>query len=356
MNILHLQPHLNISCGVTKSIFLLAKYCNSSITHFVLTFTNNAQSRFDKLNIQPIILKEFFLPFRLFFNLLTLYKICKKYKIDILHSHHRYFDLLAFFVSKFINVRTITTVHSKVTGRRWLSYKSDKIIAVAENIRKHLIHTFPINGNNIKVIYNFIDPEEFNTKSGTHNLKSEMGLPEDSFVIGFIGRIDFEEKGIDILLKAFKNVSMKREDSYLLLIGEGKDYEKTKQQIESGNLKAILINEVTDIKSFYDLIDLFVLPSRIDPFPMVMLEAGLMKRPFVGSNVDGIRELIDDMRNGLLFKSNNQVDLESKMIKSIDDKSLILRLGENLHIDVCKNFNAKVLNRKYEDIYRNLMR
>ncbi len=61
-------------------------------------------------------------------------KYCNENSISIIHSHHRYFDLIAYVVSKVLEIRTVTTVHSKVYGKKILSYKADKLIAVSESV------------------------------------------------------------------------------------------------------------------------------------------------------------------------------------------------------------------------------
>ena len=85
-------------------------------------------------------------------------------------------------------------------------------------------------------------------------------------------------------------------------------------------LNAKVMNAHSEIFNYYQLIDVFVLPSRVDPFPLVMLEAGLMKKPFIGSKVDGIAELIENETDGLLFESGNSDDLVSKILKIYNDK------------------------------------
>lgn len=99
---------------------------------------------------------------------------------------------------------------------------------------------------------------------------------------------------------------------------------------------------------------MFVLPSRIESFGMVILEAGLMKKTVIASNVDGIPEIIDDGKNGLLFESGNSIDLGNKILKIIDDKKLANQLAENLNKKVLQQFTVQKIMPEYERLYLEL--
>ena len=136
-----------------------------------------------------------------------LINIVKEQKIDIIHSHHRYFDLIAFIITKFVPVKTITSVQSKVYGRKIFSYKADYLVACSNSIKDHLINYFRINPDRITVIHNFIDPTDAVIKTEKSVLRRELGLVDQSVIIGFIGRFSLSEKGVDVLLQSLRRLS-----------------------------------------------------------------------------------------------------------------------------------------------------
>jgi glycosyltransferase involved in cell wall biosynthesis len=356
INILHLQNHLNISCGVSKTIYLIAKNSFPKFNHQVACLDGDGFSRFDTLNIKPLVLKDFnnsLLGFVKHF--IKLYLFCKQNQINIIHSHHRYFDLLAFLLISIIKVKTVTSVHSKVYNHKSFSYKSDILIACSNSIKEHLINNFKIKESRITFIHNAVDPNEFAITKIKNELINELKIPEDKFIIGYFGRLDYKEKGVDILLNAFLNLSKVNKDLFLLLIGNGVDEIKIKAVISQNKLNSKVINGQRDIFNYYQLIDVFVLPSRVDPFPIVMLEAGLMKKPFIGSKVDGIAELIENETDGLLFELGNSDDLVSKILKIYYDKKYAYQLAENLYRKVLDSFVVKKIIPEYENIYSKLL-
>lgn len=356
MNILHLQNHLNLSCGVSKTIYLITKNTSPSFNHFIACFGGDGFSRFESINIKPLILKDHKnSAFGFVRHFIKLYSFCKKKQIHIIHSHHRYFDLLAFLISRIIKVKTITSVQSKVYNHKLFSYKSDILIACSNTIKNHLIKNFKIEANRIKVIYNSVDPSEvILTKTKTELLNS-LEIPSEKFIIGYIGRLDFKEKGIDILLEAFLNLSKVNRDLFLLLVGNGIDEKKIKEFITQNKLRAKVINSQADIFNYFQLLNLFVLPSRVDPFPLVMLEAGLTRKPFIGSNVDGIAELIDNEKTGLVFETGDVKQLSNCISRLIDNKEFARNLSENLYKKINENFLTPMMIELFLQEYNNLL-
>jgi len=148
------------------------------------------------------------------------------------------------------------------------------------------------------------------------------------FLIGFAGRF-VEEKGFDVLLKAATKLSQKRKDFLLVFAGETNiSYEKTflKEQFLINKLKnnLIFLGLLNDeqLKSFYQSIDLFVLPSRSECFGLVQAEAMAQKTPVLVSDIAGARDPVKQTAFGLLFEQNNSDDLAQKiekMLNGLDD-------------------------------------
>ena len=103
------------------------------------------------------------------------------------------------------------------------------------------------------------------------------------------------------MLKAFKLIQKEIAFTYLIIIGEGEEKDFYLNYIEKNELKCKIFDPTDNITEFYKTIDILVLPSRVHPFPLVMLEAGLFEEIFIGSKVDGIAEFIDDGYDGFLF-------------------------------------------------------
>ena len=355
MRILHLHTKINLTCGISKTIYLIAKNLVEDFEHVVFTLGGDAIPKFKTAGINIISSKcksnNIFQTILIFAEII---KIVKKQRIDIIHSHHRYFDLLAYFISQHISVRTVTSVQSKVFGKKTLSYKADILLACSNSIKEHLANYFIIDPSKIRVIYNFVDIAEAEIGIQKSILKKNLNINENSVVIGFVGRFSLQEKGIDVLLEAFRKVSQVNVDLILLLIGEGEDRDYIYNFIAGHKVQAVIVAPNKNIFEMYNIMDLVVLPSRIDPFPLVMLECGLMKKAFIGSNVDGIKELVENRIDGILVNVNDTESLAKELEFLITNTELRKELGNKLLEKVVKNFSKDQIIPLYAKTYREI--
>lgn len=356
MNILHLQIELNITCGISKTIFTLIDRSKDNHNYFIATFGGDGFERFIDIGIQPILLKNkrenlFNLPVVIY----KVYKICKVNQIDIIHAHHRYFDLIAFIASKLIKIKTITSVQSFVKGRQKFSYKSEILVACSFAIKNHLINYFKVNENKIQVIYNFVDLSKVRISKIKMELKRELKIPEGKTIIGYVGRFNIYEKGIDVLINALNETSKIKSDIFLLLVGSGKDENIIYKNLSKSNFDYKILGPQINIYDYFNIIDIFVLPSKIEPFGIVVLEAGLMKKPVIGSEIGGITEIIENNKNGLLFESGNNNELSKLILFLINNENKAKNFGENLYQKVLRDYSVEKGISNYENSYRKLI-
>ena len=174
--------------------------------------------------------------------------------------------------------------------------------------------------------------ESFDRIEARKTWRSYYGIPEDSFVYGFVGRINVD-KGIDELITAFKSVSAEIPNASLVLIGdvdeinpikqENFDYAKNADNIVlTGNVQSNLIYE------HMAMFDILVHPSYREGFGKVLQEAMGMKVPVITTNIPGPSEVIENNVSGILANVKDSSDLASKMLMLYNDASLRNRFAE----------------------------
>lgn len=342
MNILHLTPDFNYSDGRSYYVYLLLKYFKKK-GHNVFLMTNRGDS-FDRLSESGIPYNADASLSRKTSFVSSLKKISEKVdslNIDIIHSHHRYFELLANSMKRKRKVNTVFTSLSIVDKRFYVEYKSDKIIAVSNCIRDMLVNKFNVNDNKISLIPNFVDSEEYSDKRKT--------FPDDSFCILSAGRFH-SDKNYETLIKAVSLISGHR--IKLILIGEGPEKNKYETLIKQYSIDAELIPPQKDLKKYFDIADMCVLSSVRDPLPGFMLQSGLHRKPFIGSDTDGIAEVIENNNNGLLFEKKNEHELSEKIKFFIDNKQMALNCADNLNKLVFEKFSERTVIPQIEYLYQ----
>ncbi len=331
--ILYISPDFNYSCGVSRNVYQCLEHFSSDENYEVHFISNKGDSfdRIKELNVkfyQMNFEKDHINPLRLLMDFFFLYSYSKKNNIHLIHSHHRYLELLAVIVSKFTSIKTITTDHSFVTGLSRLSFRSDKIICVSNAVKKNLIENYKHAENRIILLHNCIDDISLKNIIEPNELRKQLGFNSDDKVILFVGRIN-KVKGVDTLFEAFKKVHKINVKVKLILLGQLEDIDLS-EAIKSYAGELFVIPPKNNVLDYYQVADIVVLPSRIDPFPFVMLEAGAMKKPFIGSRTGGIAEFIDDGINGFLFEPENVEELIQKIEYVFENYPLAMSAGEKL--------------------------
>lgn len=355
VNVLHITPDFNYACGRSYYVFLLLKYLKRS-GHNVLLVTNGGDST-DRLveNDIPYICSHKLMsknPF-IFSNTIGLLKdFVKKNDINIIHTHHRYCELIALKVARsFRNrkIRTIFTSLSIVKRKYNIEYRSNRIIAVNNTMKNMLKERFRINEERISVIPNFVDTEEL-VDSKVLSVQSQH--PAELINLLSIGRFH-PDKNFRLLLRAFRLLNNPR--MKLTLIGDGPEDIDYKKYISAYNLKAEVLPPKKDLRKYFYMADLCVLPSLRDPFPNFMLQCGLHNKPFIGAKVDGIAELIKPGVNGLLFESKNYKELASNIKRLIEDKQLAVECSNNLHKLVMTAYTQENVIPQIELTYKQIL-
>jgi glycosyltransferase involved in cell wall biosynthesis len=351
LKILHFNNYISYTSGVTRYIYHIVKNTKDIFEHEIICLGGDAIELFNDQNVKVKVLK-----YPGIFSLLGIYfflrNYCKKNQFDIIHNHHRVFDTFTSLLP-LGSYKTVTTVHSKVYGRKFISYKADNLISVSDSITIHLLKYYKISPSKIKRMRSFVDTSDIKIVLEKDELKKRLSLTGNK-VIMFIGRLS-KEKGVDILVKAFNELYITNNKVSLIMIGEGEEERSLNNYCSENKLQVQLLSPRANIFDYYNIADIIVLPSRVDPFPYVMLESGLMSKPFIGSNVDGISELIKHGVNGLLFESENVSELIKCIQLILENQDLAEQLSQNLHNEVIENFTVEKVISDYIAFYDSLV-
>lgn len=173
----------------------------------------------------------------------------------------------------------------------YLFRKPDGWITISESM-KELLEERGTNSP-IEVVHNGIDSERFSPIDPCA-AREKLNLPPDVFLIGSIGRVEFNQKQQAFLVRAFSNHWKKDPSVHLVLAGDGPDRNQLEQMIrESGMQNQItLLPWQSDSALLYAAIDLLVIPSRFEGVPLVMLEALACGTPVAASARDGMKDLL----------------------------------------------------------------
>lgn len=208
----------------------------------------------------------------------------------------------------------------------------------------------------IEKLPNCLDTDKFRPNIKT-NLKEKLGLQDHRSIL-FVGRLH-KEKGLRYLIEAFKTIRDRYSDMKLILAGNGPERKHLERQVTKLNLH----NDVIFLDYFpyqkmpglYNVCDIFVLPSVVEPFGMVLTEAMACGKPVVGSKVGGIKDIVQNGENGFLTEPCNSDHLAEKIEILLSDEKLRIKFERNGREKIQNTFSYRVVAEKATKIYEEIL-
>lgn len=178
-----------------------------------------------------------------------------------------------------------------------------------------------------------------------NNLVPEMEIKSSLMnkIVLSIGRLNYQ-KGFDILLDIWQEVVKVHSDWILQIIGSGEDKDMLVQKIKLYQLEHTvqMIPTVSNIQDYYQNASIYVMSSRFEGLPTVLIEAKSYNLPIVSFDCPhGPRTIINDEIDGYLILPNNCLEMAKKISLLIEDFSLRKKLGEAGNLDYTKRFSEK---------------
>ncbi|GGM98174.1 hypothetical protein GCM10009721_26440 [Terrabacter tumescens] len=175
-----------------------------------------------------------------------------------------------------------------------------------------------------------VNARHFAPREPDAQLRDQYGIAADTAVLGFVGRLT-HDKGIDTLIDAASLLMRAGTRLHLLIVGpqnepDSQDY---LSRLESSGVPVSLVGPVEDVRPYYALLSLLVLPSLREGFPNVVLEAAAMGVPTVTTTATGCRDSVIDGRTGLLVDPGDAQALSAAIARGIADPARLAEMGRN---------------------------
>jgi starch synthase len=234
---------------------------------------------------------------------------------------------------------------------------SSKIIAVTEFERKRIIALFKVPKEKVEVIPIPIDLERYTA----HVLETpipELQALEHIPKIIFIGRLTYN-KGLVFLVNALKKIWKKGREIALIVVGRTTpEWKEMQGSIGRYHQFVRHYQDISEAKKIQLLrtADMLVVPSIVESFGIVFLEAWTQRRPVIGAKPMPYNEFIIDDETGFNVRFDDINDLEDKIERLADDPSLRKKLGDNGYKQVKDRFSPQNVYPRIRALYEGLMR
>lgn len=279
-----------------------------------------------------------------------------KLKPQVVHSQSPYMTFLPWLAGK----KFTTTVHNVSLVKNIKFKKPTHLIAISTESKHYAVKAFGMKPENISVVCHgvstrYANPVSENEKQG---LYKKYALPTHKLLLGCVGRIT-PGKGLDILLEAVAGLSTQaKEKIHLVFLGgywqEG-DEHWLKNTIDTHKLSLnVTIVPFQDPKPFYDIFDIFVMPSRSEAFGLVAVEAMMSRCCTIRSSTNGAYDQINHGTDGFIFENENHRQLGQVLEKVIFDDELRLAVATQGNVKALENFTIEAMTQKTEAVYQKI--
>ncbi|MBL9093647.1 MAG: glycosyltransferase [Planctomycetaceae bacterium] len=278
-----------------------------------------------------------------------LYREVRSYRPDVLHAHDYKTEVLAASLGKCLNIPAVTTLHGNVTlgGRltayykigAWAWRRMARVMAVSPDLVE-LAVTAGVPRERCRLIENGIDFDSSIRRLSPAEARRNAGLDAAGILLAAVGRL-MPEKGFDVLLAAFASALKDVPSLRLVIAGEGPERARLERLINELKLTehAVLLGHRSDVGVILQAAEIFVLSSRREAFPNVVLEAMAMETSVIATRVAGVPGIIDHARTGLLVDSENVTQLAFQMKRLAQDDRLRSLLAAAARSEVEKRFS-----------------
>lgn len=293
---------------------------------------------------------------------LKINKLIKKHCLDIVHIHCGPGGLI--LIKKLISRLICTVFHTYyqqqkyIPSQKWKYFlfilekrmyrNADKIITISEDTKKILIEIYNIAPSQIELIPCGVDIKKFKKNEKIKKLRNSLL---------FVGRLD-KRKGIDFLIETIPLIKKRVSDIKLFIIGKGKIRKKTKKFVRDNDLESNIrfLGFVPDsqLPKWYNCCQLTVVPSVFEGFGLTAIESLACETPVIGTNVDGIRSIIKNNKNGILVEYDNKKELTAQIVKLLNNSILRKEFSKEGSKTIRENFNWDKIALKTMEVYKNV--
>lgn len=360
MNILLVTTHFNTG-GITTYIMTLSKelishghkVCVVSSGGNMVAFLESLGAVHHTINIQT----KSILSWKLYAAVPRLKKIVYDQQIDIIHAQTRVTQFLAFMIKAVPYVSTCHGFFRPRMLRLMFSFWGKRVIAISQQVRRHLENDFFVEADRIITVRNGIDLEQFKARTfgEREQRRNELGY-QNEFVIGIIARLS-DVKGHAVLIDAFAKVRKQLLSVKLVVVGKGKEEDSLKERVKKLGLERDVdfIPAVDCTMDLLTVFDCFVLPSLQEGLGLSVMEAQAAGLAVIASRVGGIPSLIENGKTGILVAPGDPDQLSQAIIELLKDPEKIKLLGHQARLKAEHEYGSAQMAREIVKIYQEVV-
>ncbi len=368
MKILHLTSHLNIG-GVSRYVLSLSKGLREHGHEVVLASdAGELAPEADAIGLTrwtaPLHTSAEFGPWA---SAATreLGERLRRHPVEVMHAHTRVAQVVADRLARAARIPYVTTWHGLFRpnlGRILWPCQGERVIAISEPVRSHLVRDFQVGPERIRLIPNGVDVDYFSqapAAAAVEAYRARWHLSRQGPVIGGVGRLaSGRVKGFDLLLLATRALLPEFPTLQTVLVGDGPRASFLREKIAQLGLdgRVHLLGAAADVRLPLAIMDVFVFPSRWpEGFGLSLIEAMAAGKPVVANHVGATPDIVEHGHGGWLVPPEDPAALAEGIARMLRDPSRAAQFGQEARRRAQERFSLERMVREVEAVYHEVV-
>ena len=292
--------------------------------------------------------------------LVKLYKLCKEFKPDIIHSWSSMTSVYAVPIAKMLGIKLINGMirdsspfkfFSKACIRSKITFPFSDVILANSNAGLKAYNA-PVHKS--MCIYNGFDFNRIRRLHDENTIRRKFNIDTEK-VVGMVASFS-NNKDYDTFITAAQSILQARENVTFLAIGDGVNLEKCRKLVKPQFRNKIkFLGKQKDIESIVNTFDIGVLATYSEGISNSIMEYMALRKPVVATNGRGINELVLHGKTGFLVDSNDAHELSKRIEQLLADEELANRMGNAGRERIKREFSLEKMTNLYVELYERLL-
>ena len=284
--------------------------------------------------------------------------VLKSWRVDLLHANSFVWNTDLILAAWMLRIPVILHVHNPldVQYQNLARFAARKVLFCSQFEMAHCRH-FERIASKAEVLHNIVDTRAFGQG---RSIRDALGLHNGDIAIGTVAQIT-HRKGIDILIETARVLLRERHDLVFLIAGPHSDADFCRRMLAAAQGPELrgrvrFLGARNDIPDFMASLNLFVLPSRAEQLPLVVLEAMAGGVPVVASKVGGIPEMLTSSDVGRLVDPVTSEGFANTIRDVLSMPDLGRSMGKCAKLRLVGHFDLETGGERLKKIYVDLLR
>ncbi len=293
-------------------------------------------------------------------------RLARAHGSNLLHAHTAHAHTLALLAARLWRAPCRVVAHRRIEfpvgrgllglGRLKYLHGTDAYLAISNRVKETLVEA-AIPEWRVFVVRSATDVERFATAEPNPNLRAELGIPEEAFLVGNIGAL-VGHKDHRTLLEACRVVRDRIPETWVAVIGEGPLRPSIQQKAESLHMadRLVMPGFRCDVPQLIRAFDVFALSSSEEGLCSTLLEVAAGGCPIVATDAGGVREAVLPDHTGLIVPTRSPRALAEGIVHLAENPARARHFVQQGRERVRRHFSADAMAERTLEVYRRVLR